>query len=105
MFEYINQYKYTLYFHKYQSTSVTLPATSGIIREHPAFDPGWNKIINITGVVRDNPGRYSFAGFILSSAAGVSVTATIISPQIVPDHPSNLPGWSWALPGVRETAA
>jgi hypothetical protein len=28
------------------------------------------------------------------SAALVSVTATIISPQIVPDHPNNLPGWS-----------
>jgi hypothetical protein len=50
-----------------RSTSVTLPATSGMIREHPAFDPGWNKIFNITGVVRDDPGRYSFAGFILSS--------------------------------------
>jgi hypothetical protein len=33
------------------------------------------------------------------------VTATIISPRIVPDHPGNLPGWSWALPGVSETAA
>jgi hypothetical protein len=39
-----------------------------MIREHPAFDPGWNKIFNITGVVRDDPGRYNFAGFILSSA-------------------------------------
>jgi hypothetical protein len=39
------------------------------------------------------------------SAAGVSVTAAIISPRIVPDHPGNLPGWSWALPGVSETAA
>jgi hypothetical protein len=39
-----------------------------MIREHPAFDPGWNKIFNITAVVRDDPGRYSFAGFILSSA-------------------------------------
>jgi hypothetical protein len=39
------------------------------------------------------------------SAAGVSVIATIISPRIVPVHPGNLPGWSWALPGVRETAA
>jgi hypothetical protein len=39
-----------------------------MIREHPAFDPGWNKIFNITGVVRDDLGRYSFAGIILSSA-------------------------------------
>jgi hypothetical protein len=38
-----------------------------MIREHPAFDPGLNKIFNITGVVRDDPGRYTFAGFILSS--------------------------------------
>jgi hypothetical protein len=29
-----------------------------------------------------------------------SVTTTIISPRIDPDHPSNLPRWSWALPGV-----
>jgi hypothetical protein len=33
-----------------------------MIREHPAFDPGWNKIFNITEVVRDDPERYSFAG-------------------------------------------
>jgi hypothetical protein len=33
------------------------------------------------------------------------VTATIISPRIVPDHPGNLPGWSWALSGVSENAA
>jgi hypothetical protein len=39
-----------------RSTSVTLPATSGMMREHPAFDSGWNIIFNITGVVRDNPG-------------------------------------------------
>jgi hypothetical protein len=39
------------------------------------------------------------------SAAGVSVTATIISPRIVPDHPSNLPGKCWAMPEVTETAA
>jgi hypothetical protein len=39
-----------------------------MILEHPAFGPGWNKIFNITGVVRDDPGRYSFVGFILSSA-------------------------------------
>jgi hypothetical protein len=39
------------------------------------------------------------------SAAGVSVTAIIISPRIVPDHPGNLPGWSWALSRVSETAA
>jgi hypothetical protein len=38
-------------------------------------------------------------------AVGVDVTATIISPRIGPDHLSNLPGWSWALPGVSETAA
>jgi hypothetical protein len=39
------------------------------------------------------------------SAAGVSVTATIISLRIVPEYPGNLPGWSWALPGVSETTA
>jgi hypothetical protein len=39
-----------------------------MIREHPAFDPGWNEMVNITEVVRDDPGRYSFAGFILRSA-------------------------------------
>jgi hypothetical protein len=39
-----------------------------MIREKPAFDPGWNKIFNITGVVRIDLGKYSFAGFILSSA-------------------------------------
>jgi hypothetical protein len=33
------------------------------------------------------------------------VTATIISPWIIPDHPGNLPGWSCALPGASETAA
>jgi hypothetical protein len=36
-----------------RSTSVTLPATSAMIREHPAFDPGWNKIFNITGMIRE----------------------------------------------------
>jgi hypothetical protein len=39
------------------------------------------------------------------SAAGVSVITTIISQRIVPHDPSNLPGRSWALPGVSETAA
>jgi hypothetical protein len=39
-----------------------------MIRKHPAKDPGWNKIFNITGVVQDDLGRYSFAGFILSAA-------------------------------------
>jgi hypothetical protein len=38
------------------------------------------------------------------SAVGVSVTATISSPRIVTDHPSNISGLSWALPGVSETA-
>jgi hypothetical protein len=28
-----------------------------MIREHPAFDPGLNKIFNITGVVKDDPGK------------------------------------------------
>jgi hypothetical protein len=27
-----------------------------MIQKHPAFDPGWNKIFNITGVVWDDPG-------------------------------------------------
>jgi hypothetical protein len=39
------------------------------------------------------------------NAVGVSVTATIISSRIVLDNPGNLPGWSWALPGVSETIA
>jgi hypothetical protein len=39
-----------------RSTSVTMPATSGMIRVHQAFDPGWNKILNITGVVWGDPG-------------------------------------------------
>jgi hypothetical protein len=51
-----------------RGTSVTLPETSGIIRKHPAFDPGLNKIFDITGVVRGDPGRYTFAGFIHTSA-------------------------------------
>jgi hypothetical protein len=39
-----------------------------MIWEYPAFDPGWNKISNITGIVRGDPGRYNFAGFILNFA-------------------------------------
>jgi hypothetical protein len=36
------------------------------------------------------------------SAAGISVTATMISPRIIQ---VTTQGWSWALPGVSETAA
>jgi hypothetical protein len=30
---------------------------TGMIREHPAFDPGLNKILKINRVVQDDPGR------------------------------------------------
>jgi hypothetical protein len=36
-----------------RSSSVTLRATSEMIRKHPAFNPGWNKIFNITGMIRE----------------------------------------------------
>jgi hypothetical protein len=57
-----------------RSTSVTLPATSGMIREHPAYDPGLNKIFNITGVVRDDPGSIALAASSLALPGTTGVT-------------------------------
>jgi hypothetical protein len=42
-----------------------------MIREHPAFDPGWNKIFNITGVIRDDPESIALPASSLAGVTGV----------------------------------
>jgi hypothetical protein len=36
-------------------------------------------------------------GWLVGNYRSAAVTATILSPRIVPDHPGNLPKWSWAM--------
>jgi hypothetical protein len=57
-----------------RGTSVTLLATSGMIREDLAFDPGWNKIFNITGVDQDDPGRKALLASSLALPGTTGVT-------------------------------
>jgi hypothetical protein len=45
-----------------------------MIREHPEFDPGWNKIFNINGVVRDDPGSKALPASSLALHGTTGVT-------------------------------
>jgi hypothetical protein len=45
-----------------------------MIREYPAFDPGWNKIFDITGVDLDDPGNIALPALFLALPGTTGVT-------------------------------
>jgi hypothetical protein len=76
---------------------------SGVIREQPgyirnfagnvwddsAFDPGWNKILNITGVVCDDSGSIALpaSSLALPGTLGVTSGSTIALPAQTRNDP------------------
>jgi hypothetical protein len=73
----------------------------GLCRRHPGTTgeaPAWT--VASLGLCLHGPGGILVLVRKYRSAAGVSVTATIISSRIVTDHHSNLPGWPWTVPGA-----